>query len=190
MVSSYQFRCAPSQWETSLHCNDVSHWLGAYLDWSLVSRFGVSCLVRWNTAISWQPRTNGELVGFSTIYPKRYTYFLRFGVFHDDVIEWKHFPRYWPLVRGIHRSPVNSPHKGQWRGALMFSLICVWINGWVNNGDAGDLRRYRVHYSVIVILWWLHASLFYPYPPVPLLSHCSNPSVITEPQNSTIPGYI
>ena len=42
---------------------------------------------------------------------------------HDDVIKWKHFPRYWPFVRGIHRSPVNSPHKGQWRGALIFSLI-------------------------------------------------------------------
>ena len=52
---------------------------------------------------------------------------------HDDVIERKHFPRYCPFVRGIHRSPVNSPHKGQWRGALMFSLICAWINGWVNN---------------------------------------------------------
>ena len=48
-------------------------------------------------------------------------------IVHDDVIKWKHFPRYWPFVRGIHRSPVNSPHKGQWRGALMFSLICVWI---------------------------------------------------------------
>ena len=42
---------------------------------------------------------------------------------HDNVIQWKHFPRYCPLVRGIHRSPVNSPHKGRWRGALMFSLI-------------------------------------------------------------------
>ena len=48
---------------------------------------------------------------------------------HDDVIKWKHFPRYWPFVWGIHRSPVNSPHKSQWRGALMFSLICAWING-------------------------------------------------------------
>ena len=44
---------------------------------------------------------------------------------HDDVIKWIHFPRYWPFVRGIHRSPMNSPHKGQWRGALMFSLNCV-----------------------------------------------------------------
>ena len=71
--------------------------------------------------------------------------------YHDDVIKWKHFPRYWPFVGGIHRSPVNS-HKGQWRGALMFSLICVWINVWVNNRGAGDLRRYRAHYDVIVML--------------------------------------
>ena len=71
---------------------------------------------------------------------------------HDDVIKWKHFPRNWPFVRGIHRSPVNSPHKGQWRGALMFSLICVGINDWVNNREAGDLRRYRAHYDVIVMM--------------------------------------
>ena len=70
---------------------------------------------------------------------------------HDDVIKLRHFPRYWPFVRGIHRSPVNSPHKGQWRGALMFSLICVRTNGWVNNRQAGDLRRYRTHYDVIVM---------------------------------------
>ena len=51
-----------------------------------------------------------------------------------------------------HRSPVNSPQKGQWRGALMFSLICVWINGWVNNREADDLRRYGAHYDVIVMV--------------------------------------
>ena len=73
------------------------------------------------------------------------------SISHDDVIKWKHFPRNWPFVRGIHRSPVNSQHKGQWRGALMFSLICVWINDWVNNREAGDLRRYRAHYDVIVM---------------------------------------
>ena len=39
---------------------------------------------------------------------------------YDDVIKWKYFPRYWPFVQGIHRPPVNSPYKGQWRGALMF----------------------------------------------------------------------
>ena len=69
---------------------------------------------------------------------------------HDDVIKWKHFPGYWSFVRGIHRSPVNSPHKGQWHRALMFSLICVWINGWVNNREAGDLGCYRAHYDVTI----------------------------------------
>ena len=71
---------------------------------------------------------------------------------HDDVIKWKHFPRYWPFVRGIHRSPVNSQHKGQSHGALMFSLICAWINAWVNNGEAGDLIRYRASYAVFVMV--------------------------------------
>ena len=51
---------------------------------------------------------------------------------------------------------VNPTHKGQWRGALMFSLISVWINGWVNNREAGDLRRYRGHYDVIVMKTWDH----------------------------------
>ena len=32
---------------------------------------------------------------------------------HDDVMKWKHFPRYWSFVQGIQRSPGNSPHKGQ-----------------------------------------------------------------------------
>ena len=72
---------------------------------------------------------------------------------HDDVIKWKHLPRYWPLVWGIHRSSVNSPHKGQWRGALMFCFIYAWINGWVNNREAGDLRRHRAHYDGIVTLY-------------------------------------
>ena len=43
------------------------------------------------------------------------------------------------------------PHKGQWGGALMFSLFCAWTNGWVNNIEGGDLRRYRTHYDVTVM---------------------------------------
>ena len=90
-------------------------------------------------------RRNINTFGITNVVP---------GVLHDDVILWKHFPR--------HRSPVNSPHKGQWRGALMSSLICVWINGWVNNREAADLRRHRAHYDVIVMnsfglsdgIWW------------------------------------
>ena len=70
----------------------------------------------------------------------------------DDVIKWKLFPRYWPFVREIHRCPVNSLHKGQWRRALIFSCICAPINAWVNNGEASDLRHHRVHYDFIVML--------------------------------------
>ena len=73
---------------------------------------------------------------------------------HDYIIKWKHFPRYWPIVLGINCSPVNSPHKGQWRGALMFSLICTWINRWVNNRAARDLRRHRALCDVIVMWPW------------------------------------
>ena len=87
---------------------------------------------------------------------------------HYDVIKWKHFPRIWPFVRGIHRSPVNSPHKGQWRGALMFSLICVWINDWVKNREVGDLRHYCAHNDVMVMVI-KHM--------VPCLSRCSLPRI-------------
>ena len=62
------------------------------------------------------------------------------------------FPRNWPFVQGIHRSPVNSPHKGQWHGAMIFTFICAWINCWVNNRNGGDLRRHRAHYDVTVIV--------------------------------------
>ena len=67
------------------------------------------------------------------------------GLIHGDIIKWKHFPRCWSFVRGI------PPHKGQWRGALMCSLISAWKNGWVNNRDAGDLRHHRAYYDVTVM---------------------------------------
>ena len=70
---------------------------------------------------------------------------------HDDVIKWKHFPRHWPFVRGIHRSSVNSTHKGQRRGTFVVSLSCAWTNDWVNNRDAADLRRRRAYYDVTVM---------------------------------------
>ena len=56
---------------------------------------------------------------------------------------------------GIHRSPVNSLHKGQWRGALMFYLIFARINGWLNIRGAGDLRRHRAHYDVDVMILFI-----------------------------------
>ena len=68
---------------------------------------------------------------------------------------WRHqmetFSALLALCAGNSPVPVNSPHKGQWRGALMFSLICTWINAWVNNREAGDLRRHRAHYGVTMM---------------------------------------
>ena len=56
-----------------------------------------------------------------------------------------------PFVRGIHWLRVDSPHKGQRHGALVIYLISAWTNGWVNNRDAGDFRRYRAHYDFTVM---------------------------------------
>ena len=75
-------------------------------------------------------------------------------LYHDDVIKWKHFPRNWSFVPGNSPVPVNSSHKGQWRGALMFSLLCAWINDWVNHREAGDLRHNHGHYDINVMHPW------------------------------------
>ena len=75
-------------------------WTSTYINWSEVSicNRGMSCFI-------------------TTTYAN-----------HDDGIKWKHFPHYWPFVLWIHRSPVNSPHQGQWHGALMFSLFFLRLN--------------------------------------------------------------
>ena len=72
---------------------------------------------------------------------------------HYDATQWKHFPREenpWPFVRRIH-----STHKGQWHGALMYSLmyslICAWTNGWANTRDAGNLK---LNWLIMTSLQW------------------------------------
>ena len=80
------------------------------------------------------------------------------------VSRWRHqmetFSALLAFCGGIHRSPVTSPYKGQWRGDLMFSLIRAWINGWVNDREACDLRRHRTHYDATVMRF----CYFSPYP--------------------------
>ena len=66
---------------------------------------------------------------------------------HDDVIKWKHFPRHWSFVRGIHWSPVNFPLTRNFDVFLDLRLT----NSWANRRDAGDLRRHRAQYDVTVI---------------------------------------
>ena len=58
---------------------------------------------------------------------------LNWGGKHDHAIKRKHFLCNWPFVRENHRSTMDSPHKGQWRRALMFSLMCAWTKDWRNS---------------------------------------------------------
>ena len=100
----------------------------------LISTLGFPILVRWHLYIESGPRASFQYKDHHSVYRDShykdktivlYHFYNRNPTSHDDVIKWKHFPRYWPFVWRIHRSPVNSPHKGQWRRALMFSLICA-----------------------------------------------------------------
>ena len=126
-------------WQSSLKLGN-HYFVGGRL---LISEF--DCYI-WMYNENW-------IMHFAIFYDDRWKWSLPSPSKHDDVIKWKHFPPYWPFVRGIHRSPVvNSPHKGQWRGAFMFSLISGRKNCWVNNRDAGDLGRYRAQYDVIVMI--------------------------------------
>ena len=77
---------------------------------------------------------------------------------HDDIIKWKHFPRYWPFVRGTHRSSVTGSRwisltKASDAELWCFFLSALWINGWASNHGAGDLRRHRAHYDGIIMDW-------------------------------------
>ena len=72
-------------------------------------------------------------------------------IFHDDVIKWKHFPRYWPFVgefTGHRWIPLTKASDAE---LWCFLWSAPWINGWVNNREDGDLRRHRAHYDVIVM---------------------------------------
>ena len=72
--------------------------------------------------------------------------------FDDGVIKWKHFPCYWPFGRGILRSPVDSPHKDQLRGAFIFPLICTWtaLEQTIETPMIWDAIT-----LIMMSLWWL-----------------------------------
>ena len=68
-------------------------------------------------------------------------------------------------------NPVNSPHKGQWRGALMLSTSWAWISGWVNTRKTGDLKRHRAHYDVTFLFKWGYFVYWHPlFKPVGVFS--------------------
>ena len=102
-----------------------------------------------------------------TCFPFEFSSYLVFHILcNDDVIKWKHFPRYWPFVRGIHRWPVYSAQK---RPMTQSPDVFFHINGWVKNREAGDLRRHHVHYDVTVMfsyqlpqVMWCEGGLTWP----------------------------
>ena len=102
----------------------------------------------------WKYCTFLDIVSLSTPIPATLTI--------KTFMDWKvHGPTWGVRVSNFVFTCIRHPmetfsallaiYKGQWRGALMFSLICVWINSCVNNRKAGDLRRYRIHYDVTVM---------------------------------------
>ena len=131
-------RFAPSQWEMALQSNDVSHWLGASLE----------------SALNVMRQHYGSKHTFSVHFLHNGCCFTLFFFYHFTLsLSFANLLPWWRhQMETFSVSPVNSLHKGQWHGALMFSLICAWINGWVNNHKAGDLRRHCVHYDVPVML--------------------------------------
>ena len=70
---------------------------------------------------------------------------------HDDVMPWKRFPCYRPLVRGIHRSLVDSSPNGPITWSLMLSFLLTQTNSWINCWIIGALKRHDVHWDVIVM---------------------------------------
>ena len=77
---------------------------------------------KWRHMVTYTKFINSSDKGF---FPDDTNWILDKKCLQDDLIKWKYFSRYWPFVQIIHRSPVNSPRKGQRRGALMLSLICA-----------------------------------------------------------------
>ena len=112
-----------------------------------------------NMAISCKSLHRAGFVWSSRICDK---FYWKAYIANGTNIKWEDFPRCLPCVRRIHRSPVDSPHKGQRLGALIFPLICAWTNGWASNRGAGDLRRHRARYNVTVMEMGKNPSISAP----------------------------
>ena len=82
----------------------------------------------------------------------------------------------WPFLRGSHRSPMDSPHKGQWCRPLMYSLICALTNDWENTWDAGDLRRHTAHVHVTVMTYIIIQENTFEH------VFCNMASILSRPQ--------
>ena len=113
--------------------------------------FSILISVVWNPAKNWCIKMSMAILMVAHHFWLIWDMWLKLfnGCFvgiHDDVIKWKHFLHYRPFVQEINWSPVNSPHKGQWRGALMFPWICAWMRLVI-------LRCHCTHCEVIIMIY-------------------------------------
>ena len=153
-----------------VECNDIYSALWVLMPWSLSTRASVVTVLSTHLCVS-------RLLWVNTWYLKKKLFLFckqhssRWSSHHQVDMEcirkahiffytkswWSHqmetFSALLALCAGNSPVTVNSLHKGHWRGALMFSLICPWINRWLNNLEAGDLRHPCAHYDVIVMVW-------------------------------------
>ena len=142
-----------------------------YQPWNITPQMASDAVLSWFRCCEfenmWSTLRQRQLVGQCAIrlMKVRFKYFVQIIIFtcivpagwtHESSLQvicssswWRHQMETFSELLAICAG--NSPHKGQWRGALMFSLICVWISSWVNSREAGDLRRYCAHYDVTVI---------------------------------------
>ena len=166
-------RLAPSQWETSLQCNAMSHWLGANLESAVLltrvpsrerwrrrrrcrhpcsrSSCGAGCTSRWQER-SLRGRMDKVTSGWKgcrgNTSGMRMNCTVMIHAKHADVMARKRFPCYWPFVRGIHRSPLVSPHWELVTQPLIFSLMSSKTNCGTNSrGVDDDLGRNDAHVS-------------------------------------------
>ena len=96
----------------------------------------------------WPKIRNGIIRGFQSV-PK-FKSSIAINCYRMMTSSNRRFPRYWPFVRWIPQRLVTQ--------SVDVSLISVWINGWVNNGEAGDLRRHRTHCDVTVMFFFLYLA--------------------------------
>ena len=109
----------------------------------------------------WEPPTDLFAQRFQVSIVWKYSIFnflwlttwARLSQKYHDLIKWKHFPRYWPFVRGIHRC-IPLTIKASDAELWPFIMLCIWTNGWTNNREAGDLRRHQAHNVVTVMRHW------------------------------------
>ena len=149
-MQRYKYEHNISRYPEICRCHTITIYIYTFIGMLCLSD---ACMITYDYTYRWISTNYAYVIleSITQFMELRIAWLNEGGCLHDDVIKWKHFSRYWPFVRGIHRSPVNSPYRGQWRGAFMFSLIWAWINRWVNNREADNLRRYRAHYDVIVM---------------------------------------